>query len=101
MVDHPNEPVVAPDPQPDTTLRRPNRLHFRAPASAEGWRMTGRINWPPLERRYNTPPTCEWISNEGYRMWLPAQYMDVVIDAGLEGKQHVPRSAAWSRPLRE
>jgi hypothetical protein len=46
--------------------------------------MTGRINWPCLSQRYEAPPTCEWINDEGDKIWLPAQYARIVAD--LEGR---------------
>jgi hypothetical protein len=63
--------------------RIPHRLHFRSPAGPGHWRITGRINWPCLTKRYEAPPTCEWTNDEGDKIWLPAQYARIVAD--LEG----------------
>jgi hypothetical protein len=45
--------------------------------------MTGRINWPSPSQRYEAPPTCEWINDEGDKIWPPAEY-EIVAD--LEGR---------------
>jgi hypothetical protein len=40
--------------------------------------MTGRFNWPCPH--YGIVPNCEWVNNEGVRIWLPAQQKDLVTD---------------------
>jgi hypothetical protein len=46
--------------------------------------MTGRINWHRLNLRYEAPPSCEWVNDDGDKIWLPAQYTSIVAD--LEGR---------------
>ena len=76
--------------------RLPHRLHFRSPVGLGDWRMTGRINWPSLSQRYEAPPTCEWINDEGDTIWLPAQYAGVAMQADSETKRpEVTFAASW------
>jgi hypothetical protein len=58
--------------------------------------MTGRINWPCPDCRFEAPPSCEWINGEGHRIWLPAQYADVVVqDEGGAERPALGFSAWW------
>ena len=46
--------------------------------------MTGRLNSP--HPSFGVVPSCEWINDDGDRLWLPGQFVDlaVVVDARRE-----------------
>ena len=58
-------------------MRRPLLLRFEPPAAPDDWHMTGNINWPCVHESYGVVPSCEWASEEGVRIWLPAQCVDL------------------------
>ena len=64
--------------RPTSSVRPPLRLRFEPPADPSAWHMTGRFNWPGPH--YGIVPNCEWVNDEGMRIWLPAQQKDLVTE---------------------
>jgi hypothetical protein len=74
-----------------SSIRRPGQIQFATPSGHGRWRMTGRLNWP--SRNQGIAPLCEWINNEGPRMWLYSELKDLALDSRI-GQKTVGES--WS-----
>jgi hypothetical protein len=61
------------------SVRRPLQIEFEPPADRSKWRMTGRINWSSPNQGYGVP-ICEWVSDEGARIWLSAQLKELAVE---------------------
>jgi hypothetical protein len=59
--------------------------------------MTGTFNWPCP--RYGIVPNCEWVNNEGMRIWLPAQHKDLVAEFTYRAEGRWKQLALRSRKL--
>ena len=64
--------------EPASPVRRPVQIQFAPPTGFGTWRITGRLNWP--FPNHGVPPLCEWINNEGSRIWLSAQLKELAVE---------------------
>jgi hypothetical protein len=70
----------ATEPGIASSVRGPRQIQFEAPAGPNNWHLTGRIHWPARSQGYGVAPICEWVSDEGSRIWLAAQHRDLVVE---------------------
>jgi hypothetical protein len=61
--------------------------------------MTGRINWPCPHQSYGVVPNCEWVNDEGVRIWLQAQHTDLATEFTDRAKGRWRELAVRSRKL--
>ena len=85
--------------RPTSFVRPPLRLRFEPPADPGAWHMTGRFNWPDPHLSFGIVPNCEWVNNEGVRIWLPAQYKDLVTEFTYQAEGRWKELALRSRRL--
>jgi hypothetical protein len=62
--------------------------------------MMGKLNWPSKsgpDQAFNGVPNCEWISDGGAKIWLPGQYMDLVVEFPRRAEGPLSKLAIRSR----